>query len=264
VAGGLGWLGYGCCGTCNVIICVTSSSCVTGSAVPGATVTIKNGSTVIASGMTDGTGCVTLAIGSAGTYTVVVSATGWQTQTQTETLGCGSTTTISLGAVDPLYQCCGGFAFPIPKTIYWTACGQTYTLIFNSILAEWGPTSGNITTAGVCVVPGACSVVTSVGTGVTNITIAVQCPAGGSTTTLHGSESGCIVGVFGLAPNGTPCVCNMDIPWVTTAFGTGGSGVIVLTGTLYPTFSLTGTMPAVDLTFGSPAPCAGQGITLTS
>lgn len=85
-----------CCGGsgCNAIVCVTT--CVT-TGLAGATVTIKTGAGVtVASGTTDATGCVTLAIGTANTYTATVSAANYTTRNISEFFSCGGSHTYNL------------------------------------------------------------------------------------------------------------------------------------------------------------------------
>ena len=76
-----------CSGTCAVTVCV--SKC--GVSIVGATVTIKSGSTTVATGTTIAGGCTApLNIGTAGTYTIVIAASGQTTTTLTnQTLVCG-------------------------------------------------------------------------------------------------------------------------------------------------------------------------------
>lgn len=86
-----------CCGhtsPCVAIVCVTT--CVT-TGLAGATVTIKTGGgTIVGTGTTDVTGCVTIAIGTANTYTVVVSAPNYQTFTTSNFFSCGGSHTYNL------------------------------------------------------------------------------------------------------------------------------------------------------------------------
>ncbi|MHB1559310.1 MAG: carboxypeptidase regulatory-like domain-containing protein [Isosphaeraceae bacterium] len=84
-----------CC--CTAIICVTD--CPSGTELIGATVTIKSGSTTLGSCITadnGGNACCGIDIGTAGSYEVTVSATGYQTYTGTLSLTCNGTTTIAL------------------------------------------------------------------------------------------------------------------------------------------------------------------------
>lgn len=83
-----------CCGGCVVTFCVVCG------ATPevGATVTVKDGGgSTVATGVTDGTGCVDLDVGTAGTYTVQTSGAvdgfgdPYQDTERSLTLACGDT-----------------------------------------------------------------------------------------------------------------------------------------------------------------------------
>lgn len=129
------WTVCGGAAGCTTTICVLGCS----AAVRDAVVTIKSGSTVIDSGVTGLDGCVTLAIPAAGSYTVVVSASCFQTHTSTETLACGGSITIGLtlapGCVCP-GGCCPGGA--IPDTLFATDGLGTTTLTYvPSGLVTW-------------------------------------------------------------------------------------------------------------------------------
>ncbi len=77
----LGSLGSpGCC--CGQKVCVMAC----GKVQAGAVVTIKTGSTVVFTGTTDSSGCVSPGIAS-GSYTVIIAFSGYTTFTGTETLG---------------------------------------------------------------------------------------------------------------------------------------------------------------------------------
>jgi hypothetical protein len=123
-----------CCtsATCNTTICVTGCGTVN----PGATVQVKSGATVIASGTTDSAGCVTLNVGTAGTYTVVVSAARFNTNTASRALTCGGTVTISLTIASGFHclsACCPG----LPDTVYVTDGLGTTALTFQVGLSTW-------------------------------------------------------------------------------------------------------------------------------
>ena len=110
--------GTDCCGGCTNRICVEFCN----SGVPGVLVQVKSGATVIASGTTDATGCVSLNIGSAGTYTVVASLTGFTTVTGSHAMTCGGGTTIT---------------FSIPTTLFLTDSAETVTLTYNVFSSTW-------------------------------------------------------------------------------------------------------------------------------
>ncbi len=120
----LGGIGAPCCCGCSpTTICVTGCS---SSIINGATVTVKSGATVIGTCVTSGSGCCQITIPSGGSYTVVVSATGFTTNTSTHTLSCGGSTTISLGNPPAGTTCCG--SCPVPNTLTLTDATGTCTL----------------------------------------------------------------------------------------------------------------------------------------
>jgi len=108
-------------GACNVTIDVDGC----GAGVSGATVTIKSGGSTVASGTTSG-GTVALSIPSAGTYEVVVSASGYPPYDQNLTLSCSGTYAINLTAG---YVCCGTCI--VPDTLHLTDGGGGCTLTWN-------------------------------------------------------------------------------------------------------------------------------------
>jgi hypothetical protein len=96
-------IGCGCCGSCNITICVS----VCGAPVVGATVQVKTGSTVLETETTDGSGCAVFTTITTGTYTVVVT---WADGTQTfpsQFLLCGATDSITLSGAGSTFECCG-------------------------------------------------------------------------------------------------------------------------------------------------------------
>lgn len=77
----------GCCCGCTVTFIVDLCFCT----IAGATVTVKSGSTTIASGTTDSTGHLVLDIGSAGTYDVIIAVPGFGSHTfASQALTCKS------------------------------------------------------------------------------------------------------------------------------------------------------------------------------
>ena len=80
-------------------------------------VEVKSGSTVIASDTTGVSGCVTLDIGTAGTYTVTITTTGFVTRTQSRALTCGGTI---------------GQAFLAPSSLVLTDSDRTIALTLTS------------------------------------------------------------------------------------------------------------------------------------
>jgi hypothetical protein len=132
-----------CCtsGPCNTTICVTGCN---GFALPGASVTVKNGSTVVASGTTGSPlGCVLLNVVTAGSYTVVVSYSGFATSTSVLSLTCGGTVTISLSAASG-YACSPGCErnagcdiYPVPDVLTFS-CSWGTTSLTKTLLSGGG------------------------------------------------------------------------------------------------------------------------------
>lgn len=115
-------------GGCSVkftVLCVSTP-------VSGATVTVKNGGTTVASGTTNGSGVVTLNIPSAGTYTVVVPAVG------SCTAGYSGSLALSCGGSYTLPCCvavnCGNCTWPttlfVTDSSQTTACPSTGFLVW--------------------------------------------------------------------------------------------------------------------------------------
>ncbi len=89
-----------------VTFCAGNSCCVATGVGAGTTVTVLTGSTVVAMGTTGSNGCVTLDIGSAGTYTVKIQFLGSSTVTTHtgQVLTCGQTKNYTDSAGQ--YFCC--------------------------------------------------------------------------------------------------------------------------------------------------------------
>ncbi len=134
----LGGLGSPCCCSgCVVTVCVTNCS----SPVVGATVTIKSGSTTIATGTTNSSGCAgNLNIGTAGTYTIVIAASGHTTTTLTGIhLDCGQTFNFDFTATTYcLISWCNA-----PYT-----CGATITFKYRIVLTQATKSGSNVVYAG--------------------------------------------------------------------------------------------------------------------
>lgn len=139
-----------CC--CSVIICVTG--CPAGSEIVGATVEIKQGSTTPVTCVTadngGGQACCGITIGTAGTYTVVVSATGYKTYTGTLTLTCGQTITIALqpstapaSIVLTVYGCCPGGV--LPGATVSLSDGQSGVTNTSGVVSFWEGAAGTYT-----------------------------------------------------------------------------------------------------------------------
>lgn len=211
-----------CSATCNVTICVNGCG---GLAVVGASVTIKSGSTVIATGTTAGAlGCVTLAIPSAGSYTIVIVATGFPTNTSTHSLTCGGSIGISLTTAGAGYHCCSNCALPLSDTIYFTYAGNIYTLTWDVASSAW--LSGvNIPSTNVCDASGNCSGGTTAGCRIT-----VSCPdaTGVYTVTFAWGGDTCPSGVFdhcclSSSPYGSASLCNLGTTYSASGSCSGGS-----------------------------------------
>jgi len=150
---GVGGFCGGCCG-CNTTICVLQCGSLP---VFGASVAILSGGSTVAAGTTGGTGCVTLSIPSAGSYTLQATVSGTMVYNASRALSCNGTTNISITAADVV--CCGGCAIPYDLTltdavgslsfIYYTGSGTCPTWYGGRIVTEL---SCPVTTpGGICV-----------------------------------------------------------------------------------------------------------------
>lgn len=84
----IGWPGCSqCCPKCSIKVCVTS--CVSGSPLAGAVVTIA--SNPPATCTTGNTGCCSLQIGSSGNYAITITLAGYATYSQSQQFNCGLT-----------------------------------------------------------------------------------------------------------------------------------------------------------------------------
>jgi len=117
---------------CCVTICVNGPC----GPIPDATVTVSSGMTTVATGTTNANGCILLDIGTAGTYTVTVSATGYTTVTGSHSLACcGSlAVTLALSSGIPVI-CCG--ACGMNSTIYLTDTNGTWAATYNVAQSAW-------------------------------------------------------------------------------------------------------------------------------
>ena len=137
----LGGLGSPCCcggGPCSITICVSACS----APLVGDPVTVKSGSTTVASGTTNGSGCVTLTIPSAGTYTVVVTDPTFGTLSGNYALTCGGLLNLSYGNPPSGSVCCGVCAIPLSLVL--TDSIGSHALTF----------SGGFWTSGLLAAPG--------------------------------------------------------------------------------------------------------------
>ncbi len=116
----LGGIGAPCCcgGGCTTTICATFC----GVNLAGASITVKSGSTTIASGTTDSTGCLAVTIPAAGTYTIDLNVAGLGSATHTANLTCGG----SFGA---------GLA--VPANLSLTDANGTWSMFNSGGLLLW-------------------------------------------------------------------------------------------------------------------------------
>lgn len=140
--GGSTGTGCGCCGSppppvCNTTICPIDCN---GNPINGAAVAILSGGTTVASGTTSGDGCVTLNIGTAGTYTVDVSASGYNSFSSSETLSCAGTTTISMTLASgyTCSPCCGAQVSGGAVTPTVTDANGTYAMLVGTDIGSGG------------------------------------------------------------------------------------------------------------------------------
>ncbi len=197
---GFPWLGSLCCcsSTCRTTICLSACSAVS---VVGATVQIRSGGSVIASGTTTA-GCVTLSIPSAGTYDVRYQIPGESlVDAGNKSLTCGGTTTITVSS-HPSHICCGNCL--VPSTLTLTDALSTCTLTFNGISGGWG---GLYTLSTTCLLitnigGGVCTC--AIGTGTIRVTYLLKCNTSTSTPAFNigvGFEAACPSAIGGL-----PCI----------------------------------------------------------
>lgn len=173
-----GW-GACCCGgstcTCSATICVTQ--CPGGTELVGATVSVKQGATTIGTGTTvdDGAGhaCVSICLdsgGGAGSYQVIITATGYQGYTGTLSLACNGTTTIELQpstapatVTFSVTGCCGAAVSGATITLsdgqscttnssgqcsFWIGAAGTYTYTVSK--SRFVDATGSVTVAASC------------------------------------------------------------------------------------------------------------------
>jgi hypothetical protein len=127
---------------------------------------------------------------------------------------------------------------------------------------------GNINTSGVAnfsLVGGACTFPGGTTSGTTTMSGTIFCPT--SPTAITGGFYGCQYPGGGGSLCPTACVCSATLgpcaPLAELDFGTFGANIITFSGTLYPTFSFTGTWFST-MNGANAAPCAGQTATLTA
>jgi hypothetical protein len=236
-----GWSTYDladcCCGgACSTTIC--AKNCSNGN-INGALVTIESGATTIDSGTTDVSGCVTLTIPSAGSYTVVVTQGPTTLFSGTKTLTCGGTVTFNCFTA-------------LPNTIYFTFGGVTVALTRTG-----GTWSSNCTTTVSSVgfatytgPPGFERCTSCGNTGNVPISFAVSCPdAGGNVQVAMGypmfncqsatPQTCCLYDTVDIS---TPCTCGVNATGVSAEFDCSAG-----------TVSISGSFPAD----GNGACCAG-------
>jgi hypothetical protein len=144
--GGIGGTAPNCCcgaPSCTTTIC--ASGCPSG-AVVGATVTIKQSGTTIATGTTGSNGCVTLSIPAAGTYEVIVTQANFKGFDGQLALVCGGTQTVLLQKLTTsatvlftIYGCCskGQVINGLQGATITLSDGQTCTTDVNGQCSFW-------------------------------------------------------------------------------------------------------------------------------
>lgn len=195
--GSVGGTGGGCCEVLCGPYTVTVTIC--GSALAGATVELKSGSDVIASGTTDSSGQVALTFPSAGTYTRVISASQATTSTASVTLACSaSSATVALTAPTD-FPCCNGWSRPLPATIFATTSAGTITMTYglhSTGITTWRGYQGSINAPGQVGCGGTCV------DGFTSVTFDRRCDGTGTavltqrwaigTTCYQPSDTACL------------------------------------------------------------------------
>jgi hypothetical protein len=112
----------------------------------GATVTIADGMTTIATGTPDSLGNLILDIGSPGTYTITVSLTNYVTYTSTRAFVCGQGLSINLTPLPGFVYACGSAPAccllttdPFTLTITSNGSGDTTCLCDETVTLTYGP-----------------------------------------------------------------------------------------------------------------------------
>jgi hypothetical protein len=203
-----------CCG-CPVTFTV---SCLFAH-VNGATVTIKSGSTTVASGTTNSSGQVTLQIPSGGSYTVITSGSSCSDTTQTMTLACGGSYPIQCcptcdncnwpSLYDPLYITDSSQTVACPYGVhgaYWYGC---YNLSVASRTTDaCGCNNASAPTSGCC-------------------SIYYQISCSGTTLTIYRSWQNCVTHCSYCCDtlDGSCNPVAVSCPASLTCSTTGGSGI---------------------------------------
>jgi hypothetical protein len=150
-----------CGSACNFTFCVVG---IKGTSLQNATIAVYTNSgmgTLIGSGTTGSDGCLTLDVGSAGTYWEVITATGFNSWSGSTSVTCGNTHTINLflpgegtgGGIAPNFHSACNCNSPLPATLTLTDShfGGT-TLTWNPTDNQWeGQITGTSTLSCGCV-----------------------------------------------------------------------------------------------------------------
>lgn len=150
-----GGLGLGSCGCCSPECDCVARICVVGcggGGIQGAIITVLDGSGSVLGRCTttQDNNCCSPCIGAAGSYTVEVTAPGYDDYSASLSLSCGGTTTITLtptGTTPPcigwwVYGCCnldGGQTYPLAGATITVAGGPTLTTDANGFASWCGP-----------------------------------------------------------------------------------------------------------------------------
>lgn len=196
-------LGCGCC-ACNFKVQVNN---VCGGVVSGASVTVTQGGTTVASGTTDGSGGFTASLAH-GSYTVAVSATGFCTpsnQNTTQVCPAGTTTTFTID----------------PNTCLFTITGCCSLALQGATVAVTGGGTGTTNSSG-------------------QVTLSIPCSAGFIsvsvsksrfvTQTFSITDTSCSIGKTLLPASGYHCFVGCADPIPDTLHGTDSvAGAFTLT-----------------------------------
>jgi hypothetical protein len=137
----MGWSGCrgstpGPCGGCGppcatepIVVCCIND-CGSGNAATNVEVQILTGTTVVASGTTDGGGCITFPNLPPGSYNIKTTASNprYQTFSMSALLACGQTFIITLTTANNFF-CSPCFLEPIPSQLTATVNGTAFTIL---------------------------------------------------------------------------------------------------------------------------------------
>jgi hypothetical protein len=108
----------------------------------GVLLTLKQGTTTLATTTTDGSGHYSLPITAAGTYTVTPSRARYASSPITVVAGCSANSRNIFLRADAGYVCCSAFCDPLPTTLTLTDANQT--IILNPVYTISGPTGRTV------------------------------------------------------------------------------------------------------------------------